>query len=89
MHIIEGYLSASWAIFWCVVALPLFILELRSPTPITQAKPELKLLLALAGAFTFVLSTSKMLEGKSVCHSFVICMYFMCRFLYQDESIVN
>ncbi|MFN6566804.1 hypothetical protein [Dendronalium sp. ChiSLP03b] len=48
-------------IFWCVVALPLFILELRSPTPITQAKPELKLLLALAGAFTFVLSTSKML----------------------------
>ncbi len=60
MHIMEGYLPGNWAIFWWVVALPFFILGLRSLTRITQANPELKLLLALAGAFTFVLSALKL-----------------------------
>jgi cobalt/nickel transport system permease protein len=60
MHIMEGFLPPGWAIFWWVVALPFFILGLRSLTRITQATPELKLLLALAGAFTFVLSALKM-----------------------------
>ncbi|MBD2778607.1 energy-coupling factor ABC transporter permease [Iningainema tapete] len=60
MHIMEGYLPPGWAIFWWVVALPFFVLGLRSLSRITQATPELKLLLALAGAFTFVLSALKM-----------------------------
>lgn len=60
MHIMEGYLPASWAIFWWVVALPFFALGLRSLTRITKANPELKLLLALAGAFAFVLSALKL-----------------------------
>lgn len=60
MHIMEGYLPLSWAIFWWIVALPFFGLGLRSVTRITKATPELKLLLALAGAFTFVLSALKM-----------------------------
>lgn len=59
MHIMEGFLPVQWAIFWWVVALPFFILGLRSLTRITQANPELKLLLGLAGAFTFVLSALK------------------------------
>ncbi|GAB1542919.1 energy-coupling factor ABC transporter permease [Scytonema sp. NUACC21] len=60
MHIMEGSLPPGWAIFWWVVALPFFALGLRSLTRITKATPELKLLLALAGAFTFVLSALKM-----------------------------
>lgn len=60
MHIMEGFLPPKWAIFWWVVALPFFLLGLRSLTRITQANPELKLLLALSGAFTFVLSALKM-----------------------------
>ncbi len=60
MHIMEGFLPLKWAIFWWIVALPFFILGLRSLTHITKATPELKLLLALAGAFTFVLSALKM-----------------------------
>jgi cobalt/nickel transport system permease protein len=59
MHIMEGYLPVQWAIFWWVVALPFFILGLRSLKKITETNPELKLLLALAGAFTFVLSALK------------------------------
>jgi cobalt/nickel transport system permease protein len=60
MHIMEGFLPIGWAIFWWVVALPFFVLGLRSLTRITKATPELKLLLALAGAFTFVLSALKL-----------------------------
>jgi cobalt/nickel transport system permease protein len=59
MHIAEGYLPAQWALFWWVVALPFFLLGLRAIRRITQAHPELKLLLALSGAFTFVLSALK------------------------------
>ncbi len=59
MHIAEGYLPAKWALFWWLAALPFFCLGLRSIDRITKAHPELKLLLALAGAFTFVLSALK------------------------------
>ncbi|MEQ9552175.1 MAG: energy-coupling factor ABC transporter permease [Coleofasciculus sp. G3-WIS-01] len=59
MHIMEGFLPAGWAIFWWVVFLPFFLLGLRSMTQISQQNPELKLLLALSGAFAFVLSALK------------------------------
>jgi cobalt/nickel transport system permease protein len=59
MHIAEGYLPARWALFWWLAVIPFFFLGLRSIDRITKAHPELKLLLALAGAFTFVLSALK------------------------------
>ncbi|MFP4123400.1 MAG: energy-coupling factor ABC transporter permease [Coleofasciculus sp.] len=59
MHIMEGFLPSGWAIFWWVVFLPFFILGLRSITQISQQNPELKVLLALSGAFAFVLSALK------------------------------
>jgi cobalt/nickel transport system permease protein len=59
MHIMEGFLPVGWAIFWWAVFLPFFILGLRSLKGIVRENPEMKLLLALAGAFTFVLSALK------------------------------
>ncbi|NER35810.1 MAG: energy-coupling factor ABC transporter permease [Oscillatoria sp. SIO1A7] len=59
MHIMEGFLPVGWAVFWWVVFLPFFVLGLREINRITKEHPELKLLLALAGAFTFVLSALK------------------------------
>lgn len=59
MHIMEGFLPVTWAIFWWILFLPFFGLGLRSLNQITKDYPELKLLLALAGAFTFVLSALK------------------------------
>ncbi|MBD2136344.1 energy-coupling factor ABC transporter permease [Anabaena sp. FACHB-1237] len=67
MHIMEGFLPVQWAIFWWVIALPFFILGLRSLTHITQANPELKLLLGLSGAFTFVLSALKIPSVTGSC----------------------
>ena len=67
MHIAEGFLPIQWAIFWWVVALPFLIFGFKSLTQITQKNPELKLLLALAGAFGFVLSALKIPSVTGSC----------------------
>lgn len=67
MHIMEGFLPPGWAAFWWAVAVPFFTLGLRSLTRTTRNKPELKLLLALAGAFSFVLSALKIPSVTGSC----------------------
>jgi len=67
MHIAEGFLPVQWAAFWWVVSLPFFLIGLRSLTRVTKQNPELKLLLALAGAFTFVLSALKIPSVTGSC----------------------
>ncbi|MCA2621594.1 MULTISPECIES: energy-coupling factor ABC transporter permease [unclassified Microcystis] len=67
MHIAEGFLPVQWAAFWWIISLPFFIFGLRSLTRITQEHPELKLLLALAGAYTFVLSALKIPSVTGSC----------------------
>ena len=67
MHIMEGFLPGGWAVFWWVVSLPFFVWGLRSLTQITRENPELKLLLALAGAFSFVLSALKIPSVTGSC----------------------
>ncbi len=67
MHIAEGFLPVQWAVFWWIVALPFFLLGLRSLVRITKEHPELKLLLALAGAFAFVLSALKIPSVTGSC----------------------
>lgn len=60
MHIMEGFLPLGWAIFWWVLFIPFFIMGLRALIRITKETPELKMMLGLAGAFTFVLSALKL-----------------------------
>jgi cobalt/nickel transport system permease protein len=67
MHIAEGFLPMPWAAFWWAVSLPFFWAGLRSLTRITKQNPELKLFLALAGAFTFVLSALKIPSVTGSC----------------------
>ncbi|MEM9505687.1 MAG: energy-coupling factor ABC transporter permease [Cyanobacteria bacterium P01_E01_bin.43] len=67
MHIMEGFLPVGWAVFWWVVSLPFFVWGLRSLAKITRENPELKLLLALAGAFSFVLSALKIPSVTGSC----------------------
>ncbi|TRY26051.1 energy-coupling factor ABC transporter permease [Brevibacillus sp. LEMMJ03] len=59
MHIMEGFLPVGWSLFWWAVFLPFFLLGLSSIKRLVQDNPELKLLLGVAGAFTFVLSALK------------------------------
>lgn len=67
MHIMEGFLPMQWAGFWWLVALPFLFAGVRSLTRMTQQHPELKPLLALAGAFTFVLSALKIPSVTGSC----------------------
>ncbi|MDB8791687.1 MULTISPECIES: energy-coupling factor ABC transporter permease [Romboutsia] len=59
MHIMEGYLPAKWSILWTIVFIPFFIYGLKSINTIVKQDPKKKVLLALAGAFVFVLSALK------------------------------
>lgn len=59
MHIMEGFLPPLWAGFWWLAALPFIWLGIVSVKKIVTAKPELKPLIAMAGAFAFVLSALK------------------------------
>jgi len=59
MHIMEGFLPPLWAGFWWLIALPFIWLGIVSVRKIVSIKPELKPLIAMAGAFAFVLSALK------------------------------
>ncbi|WP_170181285.1 energy-coupling factor ABC transporter permease [Chlorobaculum thiosulfatiphilum] len=67
MHIMEGFLPPSWSLFWTAVSLPFFVLGFRSMRKIVADNPRMKLLLAMAGAFAFVLSSLKIPSVTGSC----------------------
>lgn len=60
MHIMEGFLPIGWAIFWWVAAIPFIGFGLYKVGKLFKDKPEQKVLLAIAAAFTFALSAFKL-----------------------------
>lgn len=60
MHIAEGFLPWQWCLFWAAVTTPFFVHGLLAIQRTTRDDPNLKMLLGLAGAFTFVLSALKL-----------------------------
>ena len=56
MHIMEGFLPVKWAAIWWVIFVPFFVVGLKNITKVVKEQPKKKLLLALCGAFVFVLS---------------------------------
>jgi cobalt/nickel transport system permease protein len=60
MHIMEGFLQPGWAIAWGAISLPFIILGIFSIKKRVEENPRLKILLAMAGAFAFVLSALKL-----------------------------
>lgn len=59
MHIMEGFLPPLWAALWFIVAIPFWAVGLRRINRLIREQPETRMLLGLAGAFTFVLSALK------------------------------
>lgn len=59
MHIMEGFLPPSWAIAWGALAIPFVLLGMISINKKLKDNPKLKVLLAMAAAFVFVLSALK------------------------------
>lgn len=67
MHIMEGFLSPGWCIFWGALCIPFIIWGFRSIQNTITANPKSKLLLAMAGAFAFVLSALKIPSVTGSC----------------------
>ncbi|MCX7842131.1 MAG: energy-coupling factor ABC transporter permease [Clostridia bacterium] len=59
MHIMEGFLPPVWCISWGVLCIPFVVLGLVSINRTARQNPRVKILLAMAGAFAFVLSALK------------------------------
>lgn len=60
MHIMEGFLQPGWAIAWGALTIPFVVLGMFSIKKTISLHPRLKILLAMAGAFAFVLSALKL-----------------------------
>ena len=67
MHIMEGFLPVKWAIIWWVIFIPFFVVGLKNITKVVKEHPKKKLLLALCGAFVFVLSALKIPSVTGSC----------------------
>ena len=67
MHIMEGFLPVKWAAIWWVIFVPFFVVGLKNITKVVKEQPKKKLLLALCGAFVFVLSALKIPSVTGSC----------------------
>lgn len=67
MHIMEGFLPVKWCVFWGAVTLPFLVMGMMSIRKTVREHPESKMLLGLAGAFTFVLSALKIPSVTGSC----------------------
>jgi len=63
----EGYLPWYWCVFWYAVALPVVAYGVIQIKKVTDEHPESKPLLAVSGAFMFILSSLKMPSVTGSC----------------------
>lgn len=67
MHIGEGYLPVGWAAGWGVVCVPFVVAGFLSIQKKVAQAPKAKILLAMCGAFAFVLSALKIPSFDGSC----------------------
>ena len=67
MHIMEGFLPVKHAIGWTVASAPFVAYGLHTINKRIKEKPEQRMLLGVAAAFTFVLSALKMPSVTGSC----------------------
>ncbi len=67
MHIMEGFLPPTWALTWWALFLPFLIMSVRNLKQIVTEDANKKVLLALCGAFIFVLSALKLPSVTGSC----------------------
>lgn len=67
MHIMEGFLPWQWCVLWYVLAIPVVVYGIIRIKKVTDEHPESKPILAVAGAFMFVLSSLKLPSVTGSC----------------------
>jgi cobalt/nickel transport system permease protein len=63
----EGFLPPMWALFWFAISLPVVAYGIIKLNKLVKEKPQTKSLLAVAGAFAFVLSALKLPSVTGSC----------------------
>lgn len=67
MHIMEGFLPPTWALTWWALFIPFLVMSVRNLKHIVSEDANKKVLLALCGAFIFVLSALKLPSVTGSC----------------------
>ena len=67
MHIMEGYLPLTWCIVWFVISFIIVAFGIYQIKKIVDETPESKALLAVSGAFMFILSSLKLPSVTGSC----------------------
>jgi len=67
LHIMEGFLPWEWCLLWYLISIPVVAYGVIRIKRITDKKPETKPLLAVSGAFMFVLSSLKLPSVTGSC----------------------
>lgn len=67
MHIMEGFLPPIWCAVWFIISIPVVIYGIYQIKKISEKVPESKSLLAVSGAFMFVLSSLKLPSVTGSC----------------------
>ncbi len=67
MHIMEGFLPLIWVIFWYAISTPFIVYGVWRLKKVVNEHPESKPMLAVAGAFAFVLSSLKIPSVTGSC----------------------
>ncbi|WP_163249141.1 energy-coupling factor ABC transporter permease [Clostridium niameyense] len=67
MHIAEGFLPPKWAIIYFVLSVPFIIVGLKQIRKNTAKNKDLKMLLAVVAAYSFILSAMKIPSVTGSC----------------------
>ena len=67
MHIMEGFLPTPWWQIWFAVSIPVILYGIHKLNRLVKEKREILSLLAVAGAFIFVLSSLKLPSVTGSC----------------------
>lgn len=67
MHIMEGFLPPVWSIAWGVLCLPFLVVGTKKLSAVTRGNPRVMMLVAMAGAYAFVLSALKLPSVTGSC----------------------
>ena len=67
MHIMEGFLPPKWCIAWGSMCIPFVVVGYFSIKEKIKVNPKLKMLIAMVGAFAFVLSALKIPSVTGSC----------------------
>ncbi len=67
MHIMEGFLPPEWCLVWYIIMIPIVGYGIYQIKKIVEEHPDTKALLAVSGAFMFVISSLKLPSVTGSC----------------------